>query len=368
MIKQKIVVSVTNDLVVDQRADKICQTLLELNFDVILVGRLLPNSAPISRSYQTKRFKLLFNNGPLFYACYNIRLFFFLLFSSHQILWSNDLDSLPANYLISKLKDSKLIYDSHEYFTEVPELVNRPRKQKVWKKIEAAILPKLKNAVTVCESIAKAYKKQYQTEFKVARNLPLIKNTFTEVKQLKEANKHIIIYQGAINVNRGLEELVEAMLDVNNAILYIIGDGDISSEISDSIRNLNLSDKVKMLGKIPFHILHNYTKQADLGVSLEKDTNLNYKYALPNKLFDYIQAQVPVLVSNLPEMGKIITDYQVGETIENINPKEIAKRINDLLANEKDLKAYKNNTLKASIDLCWEKEKQVIYDLIKEIK
>ena len=126
MTKQKIIVSVTNDLSTDQRVDKICNTLLELNFDVVLIGRKLPNSIRVKRVYSTRRFKLWFNKGALFYANYNIRLFFFLLFNKTDALWSNDLDTLLPNYLISKWKNKKLIFDSHEYFTEVPELVDRP--------------------------------------------------------------------------------------------------------------------------------------------------------------------------------------------------------------------------------------------------
>jgi hypothetical protein len=112
MAKQKIIVSVTNDLTTDQRVDKICNTLLELHFDVLLVGRILPQSQNIIRKYKTKRFKLWFNKGPLFYANYNIQLFFFLLFKNSDVLWSNDLDTLWANYIVSKWKNKKLIFDS----------------------------------------------------------------------------------------------------------------------------------------------------------------------------------------------------------------------------------------------------------------
>ena len=161
MSKRKIIVSVTNDLSTDQRVDKICNTLMDQNFDVLLVGRLLSESQNINRPYNTKRFKLWFNKGAFFYSTYNLRLFFFLLFTKSSTLWSNDLDTLPANYLIAKWKNLQLIFDSHEYYTEVPELINRPKVQQIWKQIERYILPKLKHVITVSQSIADLFEKEY---------------------------------------------------------------------------------------------------------------------------------------------------------------------------------------------------------------
>ena len=154
MAKKKIIVSVTNDLTTDMRVDKICNSLLALNYDVLLVGRKLPDSLAVNRAYQTKRFNLCFNKGALFYANYNFRLFFFLLFNRFDVLWSNDLDTLLANYLSYKLKGKKIIFDSHEYFTEVPELVARPKVKAIWKRLEKWVLPQLKNVFTVSQSIA----------------------------------------------------------------------------------------------------------------------------------------------------------------------------------------------------------------------
>jgi len=172
---RRIVVSVTNDLVTDQRVYKVCKSLQKLGFDILLIGRQLKNSPPIERPYKTYRMRLLFNKGFLFYAEYNLRLFFKLLFTKKDILLSNDLDTLLPNYIISKLQKKKLVYDSHELFTEVPELINRPRVQNIWIGIEKRILPNLKICYTVCQSIADYYDKKYGTNFKVIRNLPEIK-------------------------------------------------------------------------------------------------------------------------------------------------------------------------------------------------
>ncbi len=363
MSKSKIIVSVTNDLSTDQRVDKICKTLLELNFDVLLVGRQLPNSTFIDRIYQTKRFKLWFNKGALFYANYNIRLFFFLLFTRHNALWGNDLDTLCANYIISKWRNKQLIFDSHEYFTEVPELINRPKVQQFWKRIEKKILPKLKHVLTVSRSIADLYEKEYNIKVNLLRNVPSSNKQLTEVKNIKVEGKNTIIYQGAINVNRGIEHMVKAMQYLDNCILQIAGAGDILKQIEHLIVELGLQEKVNLLGRIPLEKLHSYTIQADLGLSLEEDAGLNYRFALPNKLFDYIQAEIPVLISNLPEMKTLVSQYQLGEKIESHDPKHIAEKISLMLNDEQQMRSWKKNAKKAALELNWEKEKHVISNL-----
>ncbi|MCK5639071.1 MAG: glycosyl transferase group 1, partial [Flavobacteriaceae bacterium] len=142
---QRIIISVTNDLATDQRVKKASNTIQDMGFEVLLIGRKLPNSLPVSRNYKTIRMKLLFKKGFLFYTEYNLRLFFKLLSLKKDVLLANDLDTLLPNFLISKIYSKKLVYDSHELFTEVPELVSRPKIRNVWLKIEEFIFPKLKN-------------------------------------------------------------------------------------------------------------------------------------------------------------------------------------------------------------------------------
>src|SRR5690606_3823517 len=162
--------------------------------------------------------------------------------------------------------------------------------------------------------------------------------------------------------------LVEAMQYIDNSILYIIGEGDIFDQIISMVLKLNLSHKVKMLGKIHYELLHDYTMQADLGVSLEENVGLNYKYALPNKLFNYINSEVPVLVSNLPEMAAIVDQYKVGETIEEILPQSIAEKINTLFSNKEKMTIYKQNTQKAAAELNWETEQIIVQELVNNIQ
>src|SRR2546421_4371576 len=144
-----VIISVTTDLVTDQRVHRAAITLHKKGMKVTLIGRKKRNSENVIREYKTVRFKLWWEKGAMFYASYNFRLFFYLLFHKADVLVSNDLDTLLPNFLISKIKKAELFYDSHEYFTEVPELVNRKGIQKIWKMIEQFIFPKLKHVYTV---------------------------------------------------------------------------------------------------------------------------------------------------------------------------------------------------------------------------
>ncbi|MGB1317211.1 MAG: glycosyl transferase group 1, partial [Flavobacteriales bacterium] len=132
--------SVINDLSTDQRVHKHCMMLTGLGYNVLLIGRQKSDSVPLDkRGYETHRMQLPFERGPLFYASYNLALCFNLLIRKSNLLFSNDLDTLLPNFLVSRIIGKKLIYDSHEFFTEVPELVNRPKVQSVWRKLESWI-------------------------------------------------------------------------------------------------------------------------------------------------------------------------------------------------------------------------------------
>ena len=354
----KIIIAVTNDLVTDQRVDKIAQFLIAEKAKVILVGRKLKKSLPLkSRSYNTFRFCLLFNKGPLFYAEYNIRLFFYLVFRQFDVAVANDLDTLPANYLATKLKKKKLVYDSHEYFTEVPELVNRPRVKKIWQSLEKKMLPHIKYAYTVSQPIADAYNRLYNIKMDVIYNYPYL-NKQKEIHQTGLPDKNIIIYQGVLNKGRGLENIIAAMQYIDQAALVLVGDGDIAQTLNQQTEKLNLQERVIFTGRIPLEKVYSYTIKANIGVSLEENMGLNYYYAMPNKLFDYIHANVPVLVSALPEMEHVVKKHDIGMVTDNNHPKKLALLFNYMLAEEDKRSLWKKNLKIAAEELCWEKEEQ----------
>ena len=361
----QVQVSVSNDLLTDNRVHKTCCSLQKFGYSVKLTGRKLPNSQPIKdRNYPTQRMALIFKKGPCFYAELNTRLFFLLMFSKADILLANDLDTLPANYLAAKLKSIPLVFDSHEYFTEVPELIGRPRVQKTWKKIEQHIVPQLKHAYTVCGSIAQLFNQEYNTSFKVVRNIPVKQadKPIPHDKLINDSHK-IILYQGALNIGRGLPQLLDAMPFVDNALLLVAGDGDIAAQLKKQAQTLNLGSKVQFLGRLPLEEIQYITRQAHLGLSIEEDLGLNYRFALPNKLFDYIQAQVPVLVSNLPEMSKIVKGYSIGMILASHEPKAIGEALAEALNNESLRKTWAENLQIAAKELTWENEEKTLEEI-----
>jgi len=369
---QRIVVSVTNDLVTDQRVHKVCTLLVNMNFEVTLIGRKLHNNLPLKRNYRTIRMRLLFNKKFLFYAEYNIRLFFKLFFTKKDILLSNDLDTLLPNYLISKILNKKLVYDSHELFTEIPELIDRPRIQKTWLFIEKLIFPKLKNVYTVNRSIASIYKKKYNVDVKVVRNIAsaLINNTVDTAlsKNIKGTQKMLILQGSGINIDRGAEEAVRMMQYLDNTILYIIGSGDVFETLKELVNTLHLKEKVFIKEKKPYAELMEYTKIADLGLSLDKGTNLNYEYSLPNKVFDYIQAQIPLLVSNRKEVASLVQKNNIGFVAENLTPKNLANAVNKIFSDNNQYQIWKKNLDKTSKKYNWEKEQNKLKEIFLSLQ
>ncbi|MEA3460874.1 MAG: glycosyltransferase, partial [Bacteroidota bacterium] len=358
-------ISVINDLATDQRVGRVAKLLVEQGFDVICLGRSLKKSPDLkNKVFQHRRYRMLFTGGPLFYACFNLRLLTSLLFAKRPVLLiSNDLDTLPANFLVSRIRRVPLIYDSHELFTQVPELIHRKAVQFVWKGFESWLLPKLRYAVTVNYSIATIYRRLYGTRFSVVRNVPE-KIAYTP-REDSGTESQIIIYQGALNVGRGLELMIDAMQYLENVRFVIVGSGDIEDELRKRADQKNLGDRVEFKGRMMPEELIPLTLSADLGISLEEDLGLNYRYSLPNKLFDYIQCRVPVLCSALPEMSRIVDSYGIGISTKERDPEKLAGIIRYMLK-ERTGGAWWEALDRAANELCWENESAIYLELLRD--
>ena len=365
----KVVLSVTNDLYTDPRVDKVCNFLTRNGFDVTLVGRRYGDSAALApRAYKTHRMRLLFRKGAFFYAEYNIRLFFYLLFHHFDLFVANDLDTLLPNFLISRLKRKRIVYDSHEYFCGELSIANRPFVRKVWLSIEKFCFPKLKDVITVSQSIVDQYEKEYGIRPHLVRNIPpKATPPVTETRaslQLPE-DKTIVILQGnGLNEGRGGEELVEAMPFVDEkAVLLIVGNGTMIPQLKERVKELKMEERVRFVPRVTPEKLFNFTYLADIGIALDRDLSPNLRFSLPNKLFEYIKAGIPMVVSNLIERARIVGQYQVGLIVEDFQPENIAKKINKLVNDKQLYEEMKANCQVAAEELCWENEEKVLEEI-----
>jgi glycosyltransferase involved in cell wall biosynthesis len=369
--KKRVAFSVTNCICYDQRVLKIAETVSQLECEITIIGRKKGDCCESDTvPFKTNRFKMLFRKGFLFYKFFNIRLFIYLLFHKYDLLVANDLDTLLPNFLVSKLKKIPLVYDSHEYFTGVPELQNRPFVRWVWKVIEKSIFPHLRDVITVSDSIALQYENEYNIRPVTIRNCSPTAvgiSGFTRSELGLNENHLLLILQGAgINIDRGGVELIEAISQTEDVSLLIVGSGDILNILKRLVIELNISGRVKFIPLVDRELLMRYTISADIGLSLDKDTNLNYRFSLPNKLFDYIAAGIPVIASDLPETGKIIKENRCGIIINSVTPENISIAISELRDNREKMRELKKNAVKASKILNWENESMKVTEFYKK--
>lgn len=353
---KKVLCTVTNDLTYDQRMIRICTSLAKAGYDVTLVGRHISSSnALIEQPFHQQRLHLFIEKGKLFYLEMNLRLFLKLLFSKFDIVHAVDLDTLLPGFLVARLRRKICVYDAHEFFTEVPEVVGRPAVQKIWRTLGQLIIPRLKFAITVNRSLANVFEKEYGVPFEVIRNVP-VSLLEVETQFHKKKSPFIVLYQGVLNEGRGLEEAIEAMMLLENAELWLAGEGDLSKELRRLAQIKGVDSKVKFLGKIPPPELAMLTLQAHVGLNLLKNKGLNYYYSLANKSFDYMRAGLPSINMNFPEYRSINQDNEVFLLLETIEPAGIADAVNLLRS---DIGLYKKlaaNCQKAAAIYNWENE------------
>lgn len=224
MLKKKIILAVTNDLTYDRRMGRICSALSDGGANVTLIGRRRENSLAFRPlKFKGYRFRCWFNKGPLFYAEYNIRLFFTLLFMDADILCACDLDTAPAIRIAAWIRRKKTVYDAHEYFSEAPELTHRPQVKAVWEWIARKTIPGFDVCYTVGEELATLMGRKFGVHFDVIRNIAPA-SLEEGLPYVKTHQKKILLYQGALNIGRGLESCIEAMPYLPDWVFWLAGE------------------------------------------------------------------------------------------------------------------------------------------------
>jgi glycosyltransferase involved in cell wall biosynthesis len=364
--KKRVFVAVTNDVSTDQRVHKVCAYLIKKGFDVFVYGRVLPNTIDVKRDYKIHRVQHWFNNNFLFYAEYNIRLFFCLLFRKQDYILSNDLDTLTACFFASKLKrNTELVYDSHELFSEGPELQGRNFVKGFWRKLENFFLPRIKKSYTVSQSIVDFYNYRYKNNMGLIRNLPLLKRNVVFKEVSFPTKNKVVLYQGVLNPGRGLKLMIKALHFLEGVDLVIIGYGKVEDDLKAFVKEEEMESRVHFLGRVAHEILPNYTTKADVGIVLEEPLGKSFEFSLPNKLFDYIHAELPIISGDLVEINTIVKEFGVGVAVGGYNPEEIAKALKRLLKDESLRNEIIENQKKAKLELCWEEEEKKLDQYFK---
>jgi len=357
---RRILFTVTNDLSYDQRMIRIASSLAGKGLDVLLIGRQKKTSVPLeAKPFRQHRFKMWFQKGKLFYLEYNLRLFFFLLLHPFDLVGSVDLDTLLPCYLAARLKRKKCYYDAHEYFTEVPEVIDRPLVKFIWGFIGKLIIPHVDKAYTVSASLQKLFSKQYGLSFGLIRNLPLLRDS-SETRSASLPGK-VLLYQGVLNKGRGLEKTIEAMVHLPEIEFWLAGEGDLSRELRELVRLLQLEDRVRFLGYLSPDVLQKTTRKATIGLNLLEHLGQSYYYSLANKTFDYIHAGVPALHSNFPEYRLLNEEWEMGILLEGIDVSQIVNAIQSLLSGPQKYQQLVKNCLRAKKVLNWEKEEKELF-------
>ena len=344
---------------------KICSSLSEANYTVELVGRKKSNSAPlIQKNYSQKRLQCFFQKGKFFYIEYNIRLFFYLLFTNADVISSVDLDTLLPCTLVSKIRSKKLVFDAHEYFTEVPEVTDRKFIKAIWEAIAKNCIPKVDAAYTVGEMLADIFTNKYHQKFEVLRNVPLMGET-NAIAQLSNYDNKIILYQGDLNEGRGLEQMIEAMQEIN-AEFWIAGNGPYFQKLKQLVGEFKVTERVKFLGYVKPEELKLLTQKATIGINILENKGLSYYYSLANKFFDYMHAGVPQVCAPFPEYEKINSQFNIALLCE-CSVEEIIHSLNLLLKDEYLYNKMQDESVKAKQIFNWQIEVNTLIKIYADV-
>lgn len=338
---KRIAVLVSNDLNHDQRVLKTCATLEGAGWNPVLIGREMAESKPLKVPFEAHRMQLPFHRGLGFYASLQLGLLRALLRTDVDAIWANDLDTLLPAFLVARIKGLPLVYDSHEYFTEAAGLTGRPLQRGVWLMVERAIFPRLKAVITVNEGIADAYLNRYPRALGgrpfVVRNMPRMRKK--AVQSSVNWREHLgipaeapfLIVQGAyLDKDRGVVQAVQALREHTATYLVVVGAGEEWEWAQAQVDQFN--GRLVVLPKMPFDDLCSLTASADVGLSLDQGVHGNYVMSLPNKLFDYIHAGIPVVASPMPEVVRVVEEWKIGRVVRDSSPTGIAEAVEAVLA------------------------------------
>ncbi len=360
---KRLTFTVTNDLLYDQRMIRICTSLQNAGYIVTLVGRSSNKSkALLPQSFRQKRIFCIASKGKSFYIEYNIKLFFFLLFQKMDLIGAIDLDTIVPCLWTSKIRAKKRLYDAHELFCEMKEVVSRPAIYKIWKQVERKTVPQYQYGYTVNQPIKNILQKEYGVDYEVIRNMPLLKKeSFTINKE-----QPYILYQGAVNEGRSFETLIPAFQWIDMP-LWICGDGNFLEQAVELVKHYHLEHKVIFKGKIMPQVLPQITAGATLGITLFENNGLSNYYSLANRFFDYMHAGTPQLCVDYPVYRDINNRFKVAVLISDLSLKSIAAVINETIHDETLLQDMRHACMQAREVYNWQAEEKKLISYYQKV-
>jgi glycosyltransferase involved in cell wall biosynthesis len=371
---KKLFFTVTNNLVYDQRMIRICSSLSAAGYDVTLVGRRNRNAPPLgAQPFRQHRLRTWFPHGKGFYIEYNLRLFFFLLTQKMSALCAIDLDTILPCYLVSRIRRIPRLYDAHELFCEMQEVVSRPGIYRIWKAIERFCVPKFPTGYTVNDLIADEFFSLYGVRYAVIRNVPVLQTASSGTVSLREEVPtpplpagRFILYQGAVNEGRCFESLIPAMQTVD-APLLICGEGNFMEPARALARQYGLENKVIFRGMVRPEDLPPITRSAYIGITLfDRQGTSNY-YSLANRFFDYIHAGIPQLAVNYPAYREINNSYRIAVLVDEPGIREISDALNTLLNNTELYHTLLANCEQARLYYNWQEEEKKLVRIYQQL-
>jgi glycosyltransferase involved in cell wall biosynthesis len=353
-----------NQIEFERRIHNQIETAKELGYKVLFVSLGKPGEKKCekkNRILMKRIFSRFHEKGLLKFLSFNIKLFFYILFKPIQIIHCHDLWPLPAAAFASLLKNCSLVYDAHEYYGGLNIFNKRPARKNIWMIMEWLSIPLVNTLITVSEPLGELYRKRYPQLKKVdiIRNVPKFEEPKKSEKFVDSLFKNTVIFHGHFKPGRGLQNLVQAMKNLPDVKLILVGGGELKDTLYSLDSDLKLNN-IEFVDYINQNELISHASMADIGIVLFESTSLNYSFALPNKFFEYAMAGLPILASNIETLKYYIEKYDVGKIVNPDNIEEISNTLKEMLSEEFNLKKWKSNCLQMAKECNWENESKKI--------
>jgi len=373
MMKKKVCIVFLGNIAHDSRSLKMFKSLRDAGYESYVICSYEPGEKkfedPCVFYVKLRKWKRAFLKIIQFYLG-SLPLVFKI---NSDVVIASDLFSLPPAWLISIKSKANLVYDSRELYSALASLSKRNLAQKFWSKFERYFALNSKLIITVNQSISDFLSKKFPNKkIIVLRNLPEFKNPGGFYQVEIDPSDVLLVYLGNFHPGRGfnyyfelLKRLTAEMID---ARLLIIGKGELKEKIEKEIKSGGIAEKTFILGPYsPDQIIVFPNATKIIGLCIIEPLSLSYIYSLPNKIFEYIRHKIPFVVSDFPEIRRIVSEYKVGILVDPQNPDDLYRGVKNLIEDDFLYDQLKRNCETALRELNWENEIKKLYEALESL-